>query len=978
MLFTLFKHDCPNIKIEILNHFPAFSYLCISIKKTYMKKLIISIFILVPVMLFGQSQNPPSVKWKQLSTKNFTVIFPEGIEDYAKETALVIDSIYYHDTKVFIDNRPKHIDLLLYNKSVTANAYAALSPRRMVWYTTPPQSLNLTLSPWNKVLAIHEFRHVTQYAKLNDGFTQLASTVFGDYGHAVMLNWSVPSWYLEGDAIFNETKYSMSGRGRMPAFSLPVRTIQLNDQKISYEKAHFRSYKTYYPNHYYLGYYMVSYINRHYGEDIWNKILYRSTLYSYWPYTFERSIKKYTGDNVRKTYKKAMLEVDSLWTDQLNQMTITDATIINQKKKRVWTNYFDLQYVGGDTLIALKSGLDDKTAIYYIFPDGSEKKIKEISNDNISYANGKIVWTRYSEHIKYGEVSYNDIVVYDIKTKKLEQITEHGKYFSAELSHDGTKIVAVEYGEDLIHRIVIFDLSGNKIFSKEIINANNVAQPTWTADGKGIVYLKTNLQGESMQLLDIVNENIKTLIPAHWMKFEKPKCTNNYVFFNYDYSGITNIYAYDFSTEQIYQVTSRPYAAIQAVVDKTNENIYFTEYNLKGIDIAKMPLNKSDWVQLAAVEQIPVDYFSSDVTKNTMLNINTDFAVNSDSNFIISDYNPSKKLINIHSWAPMVYGENYGMDLYSTDLMNTLELVTSLYGNTSLGNIMGGADINFKKYFPVFTLGFQTGRNGTYLDEQISFDNPVDSIETWYENSASFGVTIPLNLSKGIYSRYFEIYAGASYISMTNFEGEYFDLLGLDYTKLLNFSGELYFSNRKQMAYRDVSPRWGQSVIVGGNYTPGQVGPYGYKFYTSTNLFLPGIAKHDGLKITLGFENKNKIGTNNHTYSTSIMLPRGYNYLYYTNITKASIDYKFPIAYPDINIPYLLYVKRFRGGLFYDYAQIQQTGGKQTLSSTGIELFTDFNILRIEYITFSAGLRAYYMPDQEKFGIEFMTFNLGF
>ncbi|MBN2664017.1 MAG: hypothetical protein JXR68_10240 [Bacteroidales bacterium] len=940
-----------------------------------MKKLLLTL-ILAPMLIFGQSQNPPSIKWKQLSTKNFTVIFPDSIEDYAIETALIIDSVYYHDTKIFINNKPKHINLLLYNQSVVSNAYAALAPRRMVWYTTPPQSLSLTLSPWNKVLSIHEFRHVTQYAKLNDGFTKLGSTIFGQFGQAALLNWSIPSWYMEGDAIFNETKYSNSGRGRMPAFSLPIRTILLNNQKISYEKAHFKSYKTYYPNHYYLGYYMVTYINRHYGEDIWNKILYRSSLFSFWPYTFERSIKKYTGYNVRKTYKKAMHEVDSLWTDQLNKMDITDAQIVNKNKKRVWTNYFDLQYIGGDTLIALKSGLNDKSTIIYLYPDGTEKKIREISSEDISYAKGKIVWTRFTEHIRYGEVSYNDIVIYDVKTKKLEQITKKGKYFSAEISPDGSKIVAIEFSENLIPKIVVFDLTGNIIFTKKINDANNIAQPTWTTDNKGIVFLKTNNSGESMLLLNTDNQQIKTLIPAQWIKIEKPKCQKNHVFFNYDYNGITNIYAYDFITEQIYQVTSRPYAAIQAVVDNNNEYIYFTDYNLKGIDIAKMPFDVSQWKQLSSVQQLQIDYFNSDITKNTLLNINTDFAKNSDTNFIISDYKPSKKIINIHSWTPMISGQNYGMDIYSTDLMNSLDLITSVYGNRKIGSLIASVNLNYNKYFPKFSFGVETGKNGIYLDQE--FGKKIDSIETWYQNSASLGITVPLNLSRGIYSRYFEASFSTSFISMTNFEGDYFQDLGLNYTELLNFSGQLYFLNRKYMGHRDIIPRFGQSFVIGANYTPASVGPFGFKFYSYANLYFPGIAKHDAFNITLGLENKNNIATNNYLYSASVNLPRGYNYLYFNHIKKISIDYHFPIAYPDINIPYLLYIKRFRGNIFYDYALVNQSQNAGSLNSIGFELFSDFNILRMEYVTFSAGLRFSYMTDVDKYNFELLSFNIGF
>jgi hypothetical protein len=169
---------------------------------------------------------------------------------------------------------PHKVDLVLYNGSAVSNAFAGLAPRKMQWYLTPPNSPSLTIQPWNEVLAIHEFRHVTQYHVLNSGFTKIASVVAGQYGQAVFTNCAQsPAGILKGMLLYSETVFSNSGRGRMPAFSLPIRTIALTNQKISYEKALFNSYRTYYPNHYYLGYYMVTYINRNKGQHVWNSIL---------------------------------------------------------------------------------------------------------------------------------------------------------------------------------------------------------------------------------------------------------------------------------------------------------------------------------------------------------------------------------------------------------------------------------------------------------------------------------------------------------------------------------------------------------------------------------------------------------------------------------------------------------------------------------------------------------------------------------
>ncbi len=947
-----------------------------------MRKILV-LLILSPVLLFGQSQNPPTIDWQQVKTKNFTVIFPKEIKDYGIETALIIDSIYYHDTKTFYRNHPSPVNLLLYNRSVVSNAYAALSPRRMVWYTIPPQSLSLTLSPWNKTLAIHEFRHVTQYSVLNYGFTNIVSTLMGEFGQSAMINWSIPNWYMEGDAIFNETKFSKSGRGRMPAFSLPIRTILLNNQNISYEKAHFRSYKTYFPNHYYLGYYMVSYINRHYGEEVWNKILAKSATHSYWPYTFERSIKKYTGNNVRKTYKKAMDEIDSLWSEQISGIDITYANLVNKKKKRVWTNYFEIQYVSEDTILCLKSGFDDKSTLYYVFSDGKEKRIREIRSESISYAKDKVVYTRFKQHPRWGEVSYNDIVVYNLKTNKLQQITQKGKYFSAEISPDGKKIVAVSYTEKVEPKIVVLDLNGEIIFEKKILDANNVAQPVWTIDGKNIVFLKTSENGESMEMLNTETLKIKNLISPHWIKFENPECSEKYVYFNYDYSGITNIYALDLQTHEIFQVTSRPYGAIEAIVDGKGDYLYFTEYDLNGIDIKKIPLNSSnnqalaaDWKPLNEVKRSPVNYFSSKKTDETFKNINTNFAKSRKSQLKVKDYKPARHFFNIHSWTPMISGENYGFDVYSSDIMNTIDIVGSLYGNIALKNIKTGVNISYKKYFPVIGFGVSTGRNGLSFDQEVFGE--IDSVQNWYENEANLSVSIPLNFSTGIYYRNFETSLSSSYIGMSNFQGNFYDSLDIRYTDLVSFSFDAQFSNRRYMSYRELLPDFGQFIAAGVSYVPDFFNLKGYRFYATGNLYLPGIIENHGIKLNAAFEKTNRISSDNYNFSHVISLPRGFEPAFYDFINKYTAEYRLPLFYPDWNIPYLLFFKRFRANLFYDYAFIRQNASDDNLSSVGIELLSDFHILRLNNFTLSAGLRASYLIDQETFVIELISFDVGF
>lgn len=940
-----------------------------------MKKIFLLFALAFPYILFAQSQNPPSLKWKHIETKHFNIIFNPQIEQYARLTAAMMDSFYNADTKIFIDNFPKKVDLLLYTHSSITNAYAALAPRRMVWYLNPPASPSFSISPWNKMLGIHEFRHITQFSQMKDGFTQLAYFFFGQDAWMALSSWAFPNWFFEGDAVFNETKYSNNGRGRMPSFALPLRTIYLNKEKISYEKALFRSYKTYYPNHYYLGYHMVSYINRHYGEKIWRKIIYRTDLFSFCPYSFEKSVKKYTGFNVRKTYKKTFNELDSIWTLQLKNIDTTQAKFVKTKKKHGWTNYYDPQIISKDSILAIKSGLDDNPKLV-ILSNGKEKDLREISGNNISYSNNLVCWTTFHENIRYGEQSYSDLVVYNLKTKKLKQITDKDRIYSPEFSHSGNKIACIRFGDNLIPQLIILDKNGNEIFNYKGKIEENFLMPVWTPSDSAIVFLKTSPKGESMLMINLNSKKIKTLIKPSWIKFDKPFCYKDYVIFNYDYTGITNIYALNLKSNKIKQITSRPFAAIQAVVNKYNNKIYFTDYELDGLNIAKMPIDTSNWIPLNKLKTFRPDYFVGPKTKNTIKNIDISFAKNKAKNYKILDYKPYKHIINIHSWNPTAYNKMIGLQIYSDDIMNTTGITTSIVADPITKAIMAKANIEYKKYFPIFSLGISSGRMGQILDNDANSKNKIDSIANWNQNSISLGIKTPLNFSKYTWYRNLTLAFNTKFSTISNITPKFQSELNFSYSKLLSYSFTASYVNRKYLCYRDLFPKFGQAFHFGFYQTPKIFKLSGFQFYSSATLYLPSILKHDGFKIKIAYEAKNPKQNDKYIYQANISVPRGYSNFYYEEIKKLSLDYTVPLWYPDINIPYFLFIKRIRTDLFYDYAMVSNTGDTKQLSSAGIDLIFDFNILRLNEITLNAGLRISYLMPQQKFHFQALFLNI--
>src|SRR6056297_3128285 len=96
--------------------------------------------------------------------------FSEEIKEDAFRFANILEYIYDKASKT-LNHKPQKTSILLHNHTVISNGFVTWAPKRMEAYTIPPQTIKTNY--WLEELAIHEYRHVVQIDKLNQGFTKL-------------------------------------------------------------------------------------------------------------------------------------------------------------------------------------------------------------------------------------------------------------------------------------------------------------------------------------------------------------------------------------------------------------------------------------------------------------------------------------------------------------------------------------------------------------------------------------------------------------------------------------------------------------------------------------------------------------------------------------------------------------------------------------------------------------------------------------
>ncbi|MFM9014568.1 MAG: hypothetical protein ACKORK_13620, partial [Gemmatimonadota bacterium] len=248
---------------------------------------------ITPVL--GPEQDRPSVRWRVIEGRHARVIAPAGMEAEARRLSATIDRIARADT-LTLRARPPKIDIVLRAQYANANGFVALAPRRSELFPQAPQYDGLLGSnDWLELLALHEYRHVQQLTAARRGFTGAMTTLFGEVAWQTFSFWSLPSWFLEGDATLTETVLTSSGRGRIPLFDADFRAQLLARDVPSYQTTMVGSLKDRWPNPYVHGYHLLAAGRARFGAEVWEQALARSTRRSFIPLALSGGLQRASG-----------------------------------------------------------------------------------------------------------------------------------------------------------------------------------------------------------------------------------------------------------------------------------------------------------------------------------------------------------------------------------------------------------------------------------------------------------------------------------------------------------------------------------------------------------------------------------------------------------------------------------------------------------------------------------------------------------
>ncbi|SFW14648.1 hypothetical protein SAMN05661012_00232 [Chitinophaga sancti] len=916
---------------------------CQSIPTNVMRLFAYLLLILFPASLFAQvfGGNPPSLKWHQINTDTVRVIFPAGLEKQGRRVANIVNYLDAN-TRGSIGNRKRKVNIVLQNQTLESNGYVALGPFRSEFYLNPPPNPDLGSLKWEEQLSIHEYRHVLQNSNFDQGASKVLSYIFGQMGLAAATSIAVPNWFWEGDAVTMETALSSQGRGRLPSFFDGFRALSLENRNYSYMKMRNGSYVDYTPNHYPLGYLMSMYGREHYGRMCWKDITTDAVRYRGLFYPMSRSMKKHTGENVVGFYHKMLDECQADWNNYAKDSAVPGATLI--KAPRTVTNYKYIYTIQPGQWIVYKDSYKTVAGFYIIDSTGHQDLVTRPGiqfDDYFGYKNGRLVWTEARYDPRWGWKDYSVIKLYDRATGKKKTLTKGTRYFSPDINAEGTKIIAAYSLSSQNFGLQLLDAANGKVIAT-LPNPQNwyYTYPKFSADEQHIISAVRNVKGEmAMVWQSISSGETELLTPFSFNMLSIPNVQHDTIYYTASYKDVDNIYALTLADKQLHQVTNHDNGVLHGTVE--DRGVVFSGFTSKGYQLYTDSIT---WKPIDASVNYHSKWLRPDFQEGGDI-----LSTVPDKDYKITAYRKSTKLINLHSWLPSFNDPDYSLTIYGDNILNTASTTLGYTYNRNEGSSALSGNLIYGALFPYLQGGatYTFNRSDLYGNRGRLY---------WNEMDVHGGITIPLTLSRGMYSR------SISFSSMYHYLERYpqgnFKFL---HPSLQYLGNSFVFYNARKKATQNLFTHFGQYLLLSYNHSLDHL--FAEQFYGRFDLYLPGLSQNHNLILQAAFQQRDTM--RNYSFSDNFSYARGYNKPYYKWVYKLGLNYHFPIAYPDWGFGQLLYFMRVRANLFYDYSRSYNylNNSHNQYTSAGTEVFFDTKIGNV--LPFSFGFRYSHLFDRD-------------
>lgn len=977
--------------------------------------------MLFPFSASGQfyvtGDNPGKIKWSYVETPNFKIIYPRGADSLAR--------IYGTDLERFRTPLSRTSGYLAqggFGKKMPvmlhahngANGSVAWAPKRMDMFSLP-SSYDPEPIPWNRMLAVHEGRHVTQMQFGMTNAMKPGNWLFGEMWNIAVTLLYPGIAFMEGDAVLAETAYTPSGRGRTADFLNYYRVAFDQGFERSWQQWRFPSQKNYSPTYYALGYMAIGGLR--YLYDIPDYMKEGFDLASRRPYNlaaFHTTVKNMTGKRFKVAFQEICDTMTVHWKNDIEDRAPFIHSEPVTKDPKLYTEYQSGVFVEND-YYTIKKGHLTAPVLVKIDPFLNERKVSRFAATAGALKKdkyGNLFWSEDRPDERWTLQTGSSIRVLKAGKKKSNRIGKRNLYYNPTPSPCGEKGAVVEHLTTGGSHLNIISLSKHSEVL-EHFNAPDslqLVESAWTTEDEIFVTAISN-NGYGIYCLNTESKEWKEVLKPTPVMIKDFKSHANDLMFTCDRTGVNELYHLDTCSGKVTQKTSTRYGAEDFEYSPEGYYLYYTSQTLKGKQVFRTVCDSliNRPADFDVRYKYPIAEKVTEQEKAIAAQRNEEFIPDSTVTFTEPrKYNKFKHAFNIHSWAPAYVSVDNIMNMSFDRIYEAASLgVTGIMQNrlaTGIGEIgysahkdpfnrskwrhSGHIKYTYSGWYPVFELSVDFNDRSAlqYSVKADLYDNGsmISSSARELDRSYFQGkitTYIPFNFSSGGWYR--GVVPRISYTLTNDLFSSRISVFGrneksgslngvpvfLGLTEGKNhlrqyLSGSVRAYTMLGTPNSAVYPKFGIGIETGATGSLGLneiISPMGYLYGYG---YLPGFIPQQGLKLSVMYQRKlsKKAIFGQATVAT---VPRGLKNnpelmslltIHNDNLTNFSADYAIPIFIGDLAIGgSFLYVKRMVLTPHFDFNLIE---AKPSLFSVGASL--TFNLESIVFLTWPCSVGVTY------------------
>ena len=958
---------------------------------------------------YSWGADPESMHWNKISGRKIDVIYPDTARTIAYRLFHYVKAVQ-PDIGFGFNHGPMNIPFIIHPENFSSNGLVMWLPKRVEILSSP--DVNGYSMPWLKQLAAHEYRHAVQYNNINRGVVRFFSYLIGQQSSTIGLLF-MPMWGIEGDAVVSETAMSSFGRALQPSFTIDYRAAgDFTKGGKNTDKWFCGSYRENIPDHYHIGYQVTAYANTKYDENIWNKIVRYAVRNPYVFATTAVAMKKYYNTNTNKLIRETFADLNAYW-DSLPKVADSSTRIECPPQKSFTTYKYPLPY-GDGKIISLKESLDFCSMFVMTSEEGGkERRICRTGNVSTrpTISGNRIWWTEYRRSNLFSERVNSRLCYMDIGKRRPRTIHKYRNILYP-TAIDSLELAWVEYNPDGRYSVIRGEIR-RPYFRAEIpegVEVHSLAYDNYT---RRLYFIATSDDG---MWIGRVNDDhtVTRITQGAYITISNLRAADGVLYFGSIASGKDEAHCYDLASGREYRISTSTYGSFSPA-PTGDGRILMTTYDRDGYHLAQQRVVK-DSANVVKPSRLPVNLVNPPRKRWDVVNLDSVRFTPADSARLLKSnrsrhFSKFTHLFNVHSWAPASYDPfelseegqinfNLGATVMSQSLLSNAEGFLTWGWNPNEGSFYKGT---IRYYGLGVNIGFSASYGGhqqMYYAYSYQLNEKTNQYELVFPEAPQLhkyynfqtSLLLPLYFQAGYVTRYLEVSAVWNYSNglvarVNNWKAGGYNVTNLakigfyEGMHMLQFGAGYQCTVRQ--AHKDFAPRLGYAVSL--NYA---FNPTDNQFSDLISLYfkgyLPGLERHHSISVALSYQTsvggfKSDSAASLLMFRSSRLVPRGFSVseIESRDYVSTSVNYQLPIWYPEGGIPSILYFKRIRLNLGFDYASFDkpyftatETGVKlssrrKSLFAYGGDLAFDVNLFRMPASATSTVTLSIYKPNKK-------------